>query len=662
MLNAVPSNGFDPLMRAAVQAFDAGRLADAAAVCRQALSLKPSDPSALFLQGEIHQRSGRLPEAIDAFTQSAAAAPGVALPLVRLAQALLDARRFEEALGAARRALALAPGNVQALNIVGLSCLGLNRPAEAVGPLREVARQFPDQAEVRSNLGLALTACGEAETAVAVLEEAVRLAPGNADALTNLGLALLHSRRPAAAIRVFKRAAPLCPENLAAWVNWSLAATAAGDIAEAIHAARRTVAIAPASAEMHSGLLLTLHYDPSLSPGAIFEEHRRWSAKHAAAVAPLPPMAGDCSAGRKLRVGYVSPDFRRHPVAQFITPLLEAHDRTQVEVVCFATAAAEDEVTRRMQALPVGWRNIASLGDREAAAAVRAEGIDVLVDLAGHTAGNRLPLFAYRPAAVQVTYLGYPNTTGMAAMDWRLTDGVADPAGGGDGFCSERLWRLERGFLCYAPDADAPAVAELPARRAGQVTFGSFNMLGKINGAVLDLWARVLAAVGGSRMLLKAAGLSEEETRERLWREFEGRGVERGRVLLRGYAASAAEHFAAYHEVDVGLDTFPYNGATTTCDALWMGTPVVTLAGASHVARVGASILTAAGLGEWITRTPEEFVEIAARGAADVEGLARLRAGLRQQVAASALADKAGMARAVEAAYREMWRRQAAAM
>lgn len=660
MLNAVPSNAFDQLMRAGVQAFDAGKLADAAAHCRQALLLKPADPSALFLLGEIHQRSGQWPEAIAAFEKSAAAAPGVLLPLLHLAQAALNARRFEEALTATQRALALAPGNVSLLNIAGLACLGMNRAADAVAPLREVARHFPGQAEVRSNLGLALTASGQAAAAVPVLEESVRLAPANADALTNLGLALLHSQRPAAAIRAFERAAPLRFDNLAMWSNWSVAATTAGDGAGALRAARQALAIEPRSAELHSGLLLTLHYDPSLSPQALFEEHRKWNAAHAATVTPLPPAARDRSPTRTLRVGYVSPDFRQHPVAQFIVPLLEAHDRAQVEVVCFGTAPAEDEVTARIRSLPLTWRNIAALSDADAAAAIRAEGVDVLVDLAGHTAGNRLPLFAYRPAPVQVTYLGYPNTTGMTAIDWRLTDGIADPAGKSDSLHTEHLWRLERGFLCYAPPADAPPVGELPARRNGFVTFGSFNMLGKVNGPLLERWAAVLAAAPRSRLLLKAAGLSEEETRERMWRELERLGVARERVLLRGHAARAQDHLAAYDEVDIGLDTFPYNGATTTCDALWMGVPVVTLAGASHVSRVGASLLTAVGLEEWIAPTPEVFLEIAARRAADVERLAQVRAALRGRMAASPLTDGAGMARAVEAAYREMWRRHLA--
>jgi predicted O-linked N-acetylglucosamine transferase (SPINDLY family) len=334
-------------------------------------------------------------------------------------------------------------------------------------------------------------------------------------------------------------------------------------------------------------------------------------------------------------------------------PLLAGHHRERVEVTCYSLTAVEDEVTRRVRSLPVRWRSLAALSDAQAAAEIRADGIDILVDLAGHTAGNRLAIFAYKPAPVQVTWLGYPDTTGLSTMDFRITDAVADPAGA-EALHTETLWRLPGGFLCYEPSADAPAVGGLPALERGFVTFGSFNAPAKLSPSCVRLWAALLGAVPGSRLLLKAGAFADGEMRGRVVAAFAERGVGAEQILFRGYAESAAEHLAAYNEVDIALDTFPYNGTTTTCDALWMGAPVLTLCGRTHAARMGASLLTAVGMEGWVAETAADFVRIGQAWAADLAGLAAMRTGLRGRMAA--VTDREAFATRLEAAFAGMWK------
>jgi predicted O-linked N-acetylglucosamine transferase (SPINDLY family) len=342
-------------------------------------------------------------------------------------------------------------------------------------------------------------------------------------------------------------------------------------------------------------------------------------------------------------------------VGYFIEPVLAHHDHNRFEVFCYSNLQQEDNVSERLKSRANYWRRIIALSDEQATQKIRADQIDILIDLNGHTGSNRLLVFARKPAPVQVTWLGYPATTGLSTVDYRLTDGFADPVGMTEHLHSEKLIRLPECFSCYRPPADAPEVSGLPAREKGYVTFGSFNNQAKINREVMAVWAKILQAVPGARLTLKNAGLGSKIVQRKVRETFLGWGVEPDRIELLGHDPYESAHLERYRSIDIGLDPFPYNGATTTCEALWMGVPVVALAGQAHAGRVGVSQLSNLGLTELIGNTPEEYVAIATRWARDLERLSQLRAGLRARLAASPLTDAPRFTQNLEQAYRAMW-------
>jgi predicted O-linked N-acetylglucosamine transferase (SPINDLY family) len=427
-----------------------------------------------------------------------------------------------------------------------------------------------------------------------------------------------------------------------------------GRIDEAVRASLRAVEMRGDMSLTFSNALLMANYVSGLSPEVLVARHREFDERYGA-VERYAGHGNEVDAERRLRVGYVSADFRRHSVAYFIEPVLGAHDRERFEVYGYCNHALEDEVTARLRARADGWVNCVRLSDEELAQRIRADRIDILVDLTGHTAGNRLLMFARKPAPVQVTYLGYPTSTGLSAIDYRLTDWEVDPPGY-EAYNAERPVRLEHSYYCYRPLETSPPVSALPARQAGHITFASFNNFAKASPATQELWARVLEAVPGSRLLLKAKSLEDAGVRASVLERLTRLGVEPARVELRGWEGEVGGQLVLYGRVDIGLDTHPYNGGTTTCEALWMGVPVVTLAGDTHASRMGASLLKVAGLSQLVARSAEQYVRIAQELAQDLDALERLRSGMRERLRGSALLDEHGFTRRLEAAYRQMWR------
>ncbi len=599
-----------------------GRLTEAQAIYAKIVAADPTHAQALHLMGVIAHQTGRNALAVDLIHRAIASSPHDAAFHSNLGAALIELRRFDDAITALRHANELRAGYAEALYNLGNALCAGGRVEEAVAKYRSALALAPKDPEMHNNLGAALAELGCLEEAIARFHDALRLRPGYVEALGNLGSALKDE----------------------------------GHVDEAIRIYRETLHLQPGRAYTHSDLLLALHFSNGVEAQVIFREHLRWNdlhAKpHATECAPFPNTADP---NRRLRIGYVSPDFREHSVALFSENLLACHDREKVAVYCYAELRRPDPSGFRARIGPTMWRETTGLTDAEVAAQVRRDEIDILVDLAGHTGFHRLLAFARRPAPVQVTYLGYCDTTGLDAMDYRLTDAHADPQENHDHLHSEKLIRLPDCAWCFRPPEAAPEVPAPPAATSGTITFGCFNAVPKITAEILGIWARILNAVPASRLLLKASGLRDGPACARILGILASSGVPAERVTLAPYAPTRAAHLALYGSVDIALDTFPYHGTTTTCEALWMGVPVITLAGKTHVSRVGVSLLTNAGLPELIAHTATDYARLATSLANDDACLSELRATLRGKMKASPLMDAPRFARNIEQAYREMW-------
>ncbi len=502
----------------------------------------------------------------------------------------------------------------------------------------------------------AYAAAGRWERAVAALEQAVALRPAEAALRSNLGFALQQAGRSVEAVAQLRQALALQPTLAAAHTNLGSALLALGEADEAIGLLARRMTLGPVDPQAFSELLLAMHYSERIGAGQLATAHRRYGELLEGGVrSPSRVPARGWEPARRLRLGFVSSDLRRHPVAQFVEPLWTHLDRSHFDSVAYFNHPRADEVSERLRGLVTQWHDVHALDDAALEARVRADGIDILIDLNGHTPGNRLPLFARRPAPVQVTWLGYPDTTGLRAIDHRITDAVADPPGATEAFHTERLRRLDAPFLCYRPTDGAPAVQPRPQAAPGAVTFGCFNNRAKITAGAVIAWASLLRELPAARLVLKARGLDDGSARAELLQRFAAQGVGADRLSVLGFTEDPVAHLARYHEVDIALDTFPYAGTTTTCDALWMGVPVVTLAGEHHASRVGASLLGAVGLGELVADEPAGYVRRARALAGDPARLAELRGTLRARMAVSGLVDGEAFAVRFSAALRDMW-------
>ena len=570
---------------------------------------------------------------------------------LRGALALHQLGRLAEAEAAYRRVLVAHPSDVEALQLLGAACLQTHRYEEAADLLRRSLGARPHAPEVLNNLGIALEGAGRLAESEAAYRSAVRVRPDYVDALNNLGNTLRKLGRFEEAERTYIAALRHRPLNAVTHACLGATALEKGDLDDALKHYWRAASLRPDDAAAHSDLLFWLLHHPRYSDRQIFDAHLKWAGRHCAGVARLAPLPEPTAAqASPLRVGYVSPDFREHTVARFFEPVLANHDRDAVTSFCYSDVARPDEVTARLKGHAAEWRDTAGLSDGQLAHLVRQDRIDVLVDLTGHMGGGRLLAFARKPAPVQATYLGYPHSTGVGAIDYRLTDAVADPPGTTERYHVEQLVRLEGCAWCYKPDDGLPPPDDPPALRDGFVTFGSFNRMAKLTPPVASLWARVLEAVPRSRLMVLAAGGDANAPVRRM---LESAGVPSDRLRLVP-SGSRAQYLDLCLRADVGLDPFPYNGMTTTCDLLWVGVPTVTLAGTSHRARVGASLNAAVGLAELVARTEDEYVSIASALAADRGRLRALRRSLRDRTAASALCDGRGVAARLEAAFRDM--------
>ncbi len=560
--------------------------------------------------------------------------------------------RFADAAAVCEVRLATHPTDTDALQGLAAAQLAQGRTQVGIALLRRTAALMPADWRLHATLARVHTAVGDIDEAIARYRQALTLQPDSgtdADALAEL----LRTRgRYDEAEDCCRAALAACGDTAQRRHTLAAALFEQGRVDEAIAELKASLAMDPAAAHVHSDLLRALNY--VADPETVFAEHRAWGLRHAEALGQnAPPHTNDPVPNRRLRVGYVSPYFRKHAVTFFLEPAIEHRDREAFDVVLFADVSRPDEYSERLKAHGAQWRNTVGASDEALARIVRDEGIDILVDLSGHTPGNRLLAFARRPAPVQATWNGYPNTTGMIAVDYRISDAFSDPPGLTERLHTERLVRLPRVYMAWRPPTDAPESGPPPALASGRITFGSFNSCYKISGTAVELWSRVLGEMPGSRLLLFTVpcGRAASRLRER----FAACGIAADRIELRSRLPHEA-FLEAHREVDIALDSFPYHGTTTTCFSLWMGVPVVSLTGSTHVSRVGVSMLSSIGLEKLAVTTAEDYVAAACRLAQDVQTLAILRAGLRERMRDSPLTDGPSHARALDRAYREMWR------
>jgi predicted O-linked N-acetylglucosamine transferase (SPINDLY family) len=602
-------------------------------------------------------QSQRWPEAKTLFTQICESDKTDAEAWSNLMLIHLQMGELENARACGERVLQINPRALEVILNLGGLCAAEGKFEQAEQYCRQAIAIRPDFAGAHYNLGNALKAQAKYPEATEAYREAVRRQPQYPEALLNLGISLKEQGLYQEAIAAYNRVLQLNPQAVEALYNLGSAYTCTGQLDNALACLRRSIQVDPGFTRGHSNLLFTLNNSPSIRPDEIFAEHQRWGDILGAKYRPTSNHANDRDPGRRLRIGYVSPDFRgQHSITYYIESLLAHHHRDRVEIYGYAEVAFPDATTERLRALCDHWRITCNKSDEQVADMIRDDRIDILVDLAGHTASSRLPVFAFKPAPIQVSYLGYPNTTGLPVMDYRLTDELADPPGLTERYHMEQLVRLPHGFLCYTPPTDAPEPGDSPLEKNGYVTFGSFNSIAKVTPDVIRLWAAILNALPGSQLILKSHALSDAPVRERYWRLFSEQGIEQGRVQLLGQIRERAGHLALYQQVDIGLDPFPYNGTTTTCEALWMGVPVISLIGRAHAGRVGLSLLSHTGLVELTAKNEDEYLTLAVALARNPTRVKALRQSLRQRLRESPLCQGQSFAHDMEQAYRRMWR------
>ena len=551
--------------------------------------------------------------------------------------------RPREALELLEKACRLRPLSAPTFMCRGLALDSLGRHADAERSLRAAVGMDPGNFDLWGNLAAHYVIVGRMPEAIDAFKRSIALKPDYAHAWTGLGTALHLSGRPEEGVVCHTRALELEPRQIRAHFARGQAYQACHSVAEAIADFDAQLVINPDHHQARSFRLFLLNYGEGLSREALFAEHLAYGRAIEAEVARAGGSRDFSTRVRrpgKLRIAFLSPDFRVHSVAFFIEPILRHLDRTRFEILLYHDHFATDAMTGRLRGLADVWRQFAGQATRVVEAAVREDDPDVLVDLAGHTGFNRLDLFAQRAAPVQVSYLGYPNTTGLRAVDYRFTDAIVDPVGVADRLHTERLIRFAPTAWAYVPPVDAPAPGPAPGGSGAPITFGSFNALSKLSPSTIRVWKELLEAVPQSRLLVKSVGLVPE----RWSRTLAAAGLDPARIELLRETASIADHLALYARIDVALDPFPYNGTTTSVEALWMGVPLVTLAGDRHAGRVGASLLTAIGHPEWIARSEADYVQLAAELAADQRRRQDLRTGLREQMLGSPLMDHRGQA------------------
>lgn len=629
-----------------------GKSADALAARQEAVALAPTDPQLHARLGKTLRLLARPADAEACLRRALALKPDFPGALYELANVLGDLGRLEQAAACERQALCLEPSSAAGHSNLGTTLRALGRLDESEACCRRALAIQPDRVDAHVNLGTTLNDLGRHDDAEACFRMALQIDPGFAAAHFNLGATLDQLGRLNDAVASYQQAIRLSPDFLEAYCNLGATLNDLGHRDKALAAYRRALEIRPDHSAPLSNLLFLMNHGEHPAVECLVEA-KRYGRKMAEYATGRFSSWQCADAAVRLRVGLVSGDFRQHSVGHFLEGVLATIDPERLELIAYPTQNQEDALTARIKPCFAEWTPLLGMGDEAAARRVHADGIHILVDLAGHTAHNRLPVFAWKPAPVQVSWLGYLGTTGIAEMDYVLADALTLPAQDEANF-AEAVWRLPETYLCFTPPEFELDVNPLPALANGYVTFGSFNNLAKMNDAVVALWARILFAVPASRLFLKAPQLREAVVRNNVIQRFASHGIDPGRLSMKDHVPRA-EYLLPHHAVDIALDPFPYPGITTTVESLWMGVPVLTLAGDRFPSRQGVGLLTNSGLPEWIAADPDDYVARAVAHAGDLARLAALRCKLRQQLRGSPLLDAERFARHFEDALHAMW-------
>lgn len=621
------------------------------------LELKPDYAEAHYNLGMVRAEQNKFAEAIVCFQKALTLKPAYPDALNNLGNAFIKLEHIQEAVESYQKSLVLKPDLVEAHNNLGNAYKEQGRMDDALQCFNQALALQPDCVESYNNLGIVLHAQGKLDKAIASYQQAIAINPISPEAYNNLGNIYKDQGRLDDALQCFQKTIALKPDSAEAYNNLGNVSKDQGKLDDALAYFSKTLELKPGFVDALSNWLYTALYSARFTPEELLAAHQRFAVQYEMPLKKLwQPHQNVRDPHKRLKIGYVSADFRRHPVAYFIEPVLQHHDKSHVEVFCYYNQTFYDDVTHRLKTYADHWIECRGMTDDVLAERVRADGIDILIDLAGHSAGNRLRTFMRKPAPVQATYLGYPSTTGLKSIDYRITDNYFDPVGMTEAFNTEQLWRLPDVYSCYRPRENSPEViGHLPAEDNGFVTFGCFNNFTKVNDRVLFVWARILEKVPSSRLMLEITGLDSAQFRTEVESRLQRLGLPSERCIL--IPRDTKNQYVLYNRIDIALDPFPYNGGTTSFDTLWMGVPFISLAGTHGAARMGVSTLTNAGLAELVAQTENEYCDIAVTLALDKTRLKNMRAGLRERSQASPLMDGLRFTRNMEQAYRAMWQR-----
>ena len=659
-------------------------------VCREALKLAPESHSILNNLGTVLRSRGQNEEARGYYEDAVRLQPQFPEALTNLAMCLCSQGKFDEGIERFREVVRLRPALADVHNNLGTALVHRKQLDQAIECFQTALEIKPDHVEASNNLGSALRALGKADQAIAFFRKAIEFKPDFVEAYANLaatfgdlgrnedalsavdkalglhpdsprlhflrGILLRNLWRHDEGIAAIRKSLELDPDASDALTTLGYALLENGDLDGAMEALTKSVA-GMADPQSLSNVLMTANYHPGFSQRDLFAMHRRWAELHEVPQIPLrKPHTNDRTPRRKLRIGYVSPDFRGHSVAYFLEPILANHDHTQFEIFGYANVVNFDLATYRLRTEIDHWRETAGKTLDEVSQMIRDDSIDILVELAGHTGSNLLLVFARKPAPVQINMIGFPSTTGLSAMDYRITDAQCDPLGSTEVFNSETLLRMSNVFWVYQPPSNRIEIGNLPADDNSIFTFTSVNNFTKVTPQVQAMWAKLLCEVPNSKLVIQTSATQSEKTQGLVKARFAAEGVDAGRLEFRPWS-NLTDYLKLLERSDITLDPFPFNGGTTTCHSLWMGAPVLTLAGDRHASRMGLSMMTAIGLPEFVAYTPDEYVAIGKRMAENLPHLREIRRGMRERLLASPLLDGAGYTRKLEKVYRDVWQK-----